>query len=60
MKNKQKRNWSKTIKVVKRCLAIFDEADKGCFARGITKNVMNTANGIFMVWVTSQLIDKVV
>ncbi len=60
MKNKQKRNWSKTVKVVRRCLAMFDEADKGCFARGIAKEVLNTANSLFAVWLTSQLIDKVV
>lgn len=60
MKNKQKKDWSKTVRVVKRCLAIFDEADKGCFARGIAKNVLNTANELLTVWLTSQLIDKVV
>ncbi len=60
MKNKQKRNWSKTVNVVKRCLAMFDEADKGCFARGIAKEVLNTANELLTVWLTSQLIDKVV
>ncbi len=60
MKNKQKRDWSRTVRVVKRCLAIFDEADKGCFARGIAKNVLNTANELLTVWLTSQLIDKVV
>lgn len=60
MKNKQKKDWSKTVRVVKRCLAIFDEADKGCFTRGIAKNVLNTANELLTVWLTSQLIDKVV
>lgn len=60
MKNKQKKDWIKTVRVVKRCLAIFDEADKGCFARGIAKNVLNTANELLTVWLTSQLIDKVV
>lgn len=60
MKNKQKRNWTKTVKVAKRCLAMFDEADKGCFARGIAKEVLNTANSLFAVWITSQLIDMVV
>lgn len=60
MKNKQKTDRSKTVRVVKRCLAIFDEADKGCFARGIAKNVLNTANELLTVWLTSQLIDKVV
>lgn len=57
MKNKKP---NKTIRVVKRCLDIFEEADKGCFARGIAKDVLQTANSLFAVWVTSRLIDKVI
>lgn len=60
MKNKQKKNWNKTIKVVKRCLNIFEESDKGCLARDVAKNVLNTAYELLTVWITSQLIDMVV
>lgn len=60
MKNKQKKKWNKTIKVVKRCLNIFEESDKGCLARDVAKNVLNTAYELLTVWITSQLIDMVV
>lgn len=60
MKNNRKQKWKKTFRVVKRCLNIFEESDKGCLARDVAKKVLDTANELLAVWLTSRLIDMVV
>ena len=61
MKNKQKQQKrNKTLRIVKRCMKIFEESDKGCLARDVAKNMLVTANSLFAVWITSRLIDMVV
>lgn len=60
MKNTRKQKLSKTVKVVKRTFEMFEEADKGKFARDTAKKVLNTAQSLFNVWMTSQLIDRVI
>ncbi len=58
MKNKNR--IKKTVRVIKRCIAINEEADKGNLARHIASNMLQTAQNLFFVWLTSHLIDKVI
>lgn len=58
MKNKTR--IKKVVEVVKRCIAINEEADKGILARKLAHQALQTAQSLFFVWLTSHLIDKVV
>ncbi|MCM1167548.1 MAG: ABC transporter ATP-binding protein/permease, partial [Lachnospiraceae bacterium] len=58
MRNKSQAK--KAVEVVKRCIALTEESDRGRLARNIADRTLHTAQSLFSVWLTSNLIDKVI